>query len=60
MTENNISLGCCGLAFCVDGGTVSSKNRPFTVQQASELGDYTKPSTRQVSTSKKLWLLKLL
>lgn len=32
----------------------------FTVQQASELGDYTKPSTEQVSTSKKLQLLKVL
>lgn len=32
----------------------------FTVQQASVLGDYTKPSTEQFSTSKKLQLFKVL
>lgn len=45
----------------MDGGTpyLQEKNVLFTVQQASELWDYTKPLTEQVSTSKKLWLLKV-
>ncbi len=45
------------------GGTnspFSLKTGLFTGRQASELGDYTKPSAEQVSTSKKLRLLKVL
>lgn len=37
----------------MEAHTISRKEILVTVQQASELGDYTKPSTGQVSTSKK-------